>query len=920
MQACFRCRVYPLIGALLFQFTSGWAGAAEPPDPSASEYRAATIDLKAALQDHPDDREARRKLGLIELDFGRGPEAEKELRRAVELGALPETLQIPLAESLLMQGKFQEVLDQRMPMALLSAEHQATLLAYRGEAWLGLNRPEKAEEEFGRALQMDPGCTAAKLGLARLAQGRQQFDEAGRLIAEVLAVAPGNPKAWSLQGSLFEATQRFDQAETSYGKAIALKRFSPVERASRALIRINGDRLEAAQADLEVLKREAPDFFLTLYAEGLMNLRMEQYEEAQSNLEKALKRNDRFNSVNYYLGIAHFFQGHDREAERYLQAFSAYQPEMLEARLFLALLKFRKGDHEEAKALLNTVLARQPDNLTALKLMSDLEVLSGNREKGLRYLSKFSELQRQRSLAQKGKSAESAAPVDQVELLSGLEMAREIDSKLARNVTSLVLRHLRAGEFKQAKAVADKVRTKAPGNPLADHLTGLIYLAQNAPDKAKTAFEAALDRKPGDPVLTHRLAQLALRDKDPGTARRLYDQALARDPKNLALRMHLAELDAYEGKTKDMQDKLAGIIRDHPTDLEPRMILASHWLNVGQPSRAQAVLEEIREGYPRNPALTTLLIKSQLDNHQAGQALATAQAFVADEPKSAMAHYLLASAHAQNQDLPRMREALEKAMSLDPQFLPARYSYIKLLVGQNDFVRADSELNALVKEHPDDIELALLRGWVASARGKSPEALAAYQAAWKKAKTTETVTGLAKARWQAGDRNGAVGLLEDWVKAHPNDALSRIAVADFHAAQDKADPAIRHLEQVLKDHPENILVMNNLAWLYRKTDPDKALGTARRAASLAPHSPGVLDTLAMIELDRGDARRAIELLTHAAELASAQKPIRYHLALALDKAGKSQEAIRQLKAVLADHRAFPERKEASALLEKLSAN
>lgn len=63
----------------------------------------------------------------------------------------------------------------------------------------------------------------------------------------------------------------------------------------------------------------------------------------------------------------------------------------------------------------------------------------------------------------------------------------------------LVLQHLRAGEFKQAEAAVDKVRKQAPNNPLADYLAGLIELAQNAPDKARTAFEKALAKKPGDP-------------------------------------------------------------------------------------------------------------------------------------------------------------------------------------------------------------------------------------------------------------------------------------------------------------------------------------------------------------------------------------------------------------------------------------
>lgn len=911
--------LFPVIfAALLAHSAANWCGAAEPPDDSATAYRKATFELKLGLETKPDDAEARRKLGLIELEFGRGPAAEKELRKALELGTSPDVLQLPMMESLLIQGKYQEVLDEWVSKTALPKEQQSAMLAYRGEAWFGLNRSEAAEEEFKRALQLNPGNAAAKLGLARIAQNRQRYEEAGRLIAEVLARTRDDAKAWSAQGSLFEATGQFDKAEESYGKAIALRRFSPIERASRVLLRINADRFEAAREDLDILKREAPEFFLTLYTEGLLYLRTERYAEAQTSLERALRQNDRFNSTNYYLGLAHFYQGHDREAEHYLQTFAAYQPNIAEARVLLASLKLRAGDHEEARALLKTVLARQPDNRSALKLLSDVEILSGHQEKGLEYLRKYTQLARERRSHQ-DKARPLPPPPDAAELLAGLETEGEIDPKLARDASGAVLRHLRAGKFAEARTVADKLRAKAPDHPLADRLAGLIHLARNEPEQARAAFEAALAKKPGDPALTHRLAQLALKSKDPARARRLYEQALERDPRNFSLRMHLAELDGQEGRFRDMQERLEGIVRDYPTELGPRMVLASQLLKAGQAGRAQAVLEEIRDGYPRNPALSTLLIKAQLDNHQAKQALATAQAFAADDPQSGMAHYLLASAYAANRKLPEARQALEKAMSVERGFQPARHSYIRMLAGQGDFERANREMQALAGDYPNDVEVMLLRVWVALAERKPGEALKAADAAWNKAKSTETVTAYAKARWQAGGRAGAIELLETWLGAHPSDALARIAAADFYTAQQSTDKAIGHLERVLKEHPDNTLVLNNLAWLYRKTDPGRALSAARRAASLSPHAPDVLDTLATIELERGDTAKAVEILSHAAELAPAQKPIRYHLAQALEKAGKRPEAAGILQDLLSDKHPFPERKDATALLEKLSA-
>jgi hypothetical protein len=63
-----------------------------------------------------------------------------------------------------------------------------------------------------------------------------------------------------------------------------------------------------------------------------------------------------------------------------------------------------------------------------------------------------------------------------------------------------------------------------------------------------------------------------------------------------------------------------------------------------------------------------------------------------------------------------------------------------------------------------------------------------------------------------------------------------------------------------------------------------------------------------------------KLLKRAAELAPAHKTTHYHLALAMDKANQRADAMRVTKELLADPRPFPERQEAKALLDKLSAH
>ena len=75
------------------------------------DYRAAIIDAKTVLLDHPDNARARRLLGSASVAAGDGAGAEKELRRSIDLGTPPGYVIVDLGLALLLQRKFAEITD-----------------------------------------------------------------------------------------------------------------------------------------------------------------------------------------------------------------------------------------------------------------------------------------------------------------------------------------------------------------------------------------------------------------------------------------------------------------------------------------------------------------------------------------------------------------------------------------------------------------------------------------------------------------------------------------------------------------------------------------------------------------------------------------------------------------------------------------
>ena len=97
------------------------------------EYRAAIIQLKNAVQQDDKQSQVRMLLAQAYLKIGDGASAEKELKRAKDLGADSELLMPMLGHAYIQQRKFKEVLNELKPGSDASDKARATLLALQGD-------------------------------------------------------------------------------------------------------------------------------------------------------------------------------------------------------------------------------------------------------------------------------------------------------------------------------------------------------------------------------------------------------------------------------------------------------------------------------------------------------------------------------------------------------------------------------------------------------------------------------------------------------------------------------------------------------------------------------------------------------------------------------------------------------------------
>jgi Flp pilus assembly protein TadD len=179
---------------------------------------------------------------------------------------------------------------------------------------------------------------------------------------------------------------------------------------------------------------------------------------------------------------------------------------------------------------------------------------------------------------------------------------------------------------------------------------------------------------------------------------------------------------------------------------------------------------------------------------------------------------------------------------------------------------------------------------------------------------------LAVRRYETLEKAGASdagAFAAQWAKEHPKDATLEAFVGQQSLARKDYRGAITHYQAAIKLEPDNAVILNNLAWALAETGDPKAREYAAKAYRQAPFNPNVMDTLGWAEVQTGDAKKGVELLRSAINLAPGNAEIRLHLAKGLIKTGDKAEAKKALEPLAKLDPAAPARVEADKLLTGL---
>lgn len=880
------------------------------------DLKSAQIELRNSLREDPNNAEAHFRLAVLQARMGDPVAAEKEFRLARDNGFEQRAVTPLLAQTYMAQGKFKDLL-QDFKTDKLPPEQAAPLLVLRGLAQLQLNDLDGALATFESAEKLSPQSPDPLLSTARVLIAKRDYPAAEAKVDKALTMNAKSGEALVLKGQLLNLSGQRDKALQMLDAALDVAPNTLAARLERANILIATNNDAKAKEDVDFVLRAEPRSAGGVYLQGVLAARAKDFQTADVAFTKIASLLPRF-PRGYY---------------------------------FQAIVKFNLGQAEQAADAANKYLSRNPNDTDGVKLMGRIDLAMQRADHAEEALTKAINAGigdadmldlLGRAYAQQGK---------QVLALQTLQKAAELAPENADILARLAAARLGMGDAGGAERDLEHSLELSPQRK--DTGEALIIAALSAGDvsKAASALET-VKRGKSDPAVVGILSGMVkMAQLDFEGARGDFAEVLKTQPQSVPARLNLARISALQGKPAEAESMLGEILRQNPANEQALSNLLSILLNDGRVGRAIAVVEAGRAVAPTNVNLAINLADLYIRNRDGKKALELVDSML----KTQGNNRLLQAARVRSLNaagLPKdAQEAMRKIVTASPTDIVARRALADMMMNNNDVLGAKTSLRDGLKLMPGNAQLlqALaaidlrvagpdvavksiddlakdpanaeairgLRGDILMAGGRYQDAAASYNAELKASPTVGLVLRLATALAAGGKPEDAADLLANWYARLPNNIEIGQLLATNQIAARHNDEAQKLLETLLEKAPNNVIALNNLAWLYQQKSDPRARALAQRAYLLGP-TPQVADTLGWILATQGEPATGLPLLRQASVQLPNDPTVQFHFGATLKALGQVDQAANVLRPIVMGKAEFEDRPTATKLLQEIT--
>ena len=882
----------------------------------AKKTKEASIELKNALRINPKNAEARWLLGKLYTDMGNGAPAEKELKKAIELGLPAHQVNAKLVKALFLQGKFDELLELETINDQYSKQDKVVINAYRARSYIKKGQLDLAEKALQEALKINEDSDEALLSNAYLSIAQKDLNQALSILDRAAASNSENIEVWIVRGDIYKELKQKEQAFESYSHVLTINPKHFGVQISIASAHLEFGEIDEADKVVEQGLSRAPKNVDLKYLQSVIRFNQGKYKAAGDGAVEVLKIVPEHAPSMMLNGATKFALGSFEEANNILTKIVFQYPGTDYARKLLAATALSMGDPQRALDTIKPMLRFAEKDPSLLGLIGEIYLTLGKPDLAISYFEKSTAIEPQRVewATKLGRSRLESG--DTVGGIRDLELASEKLTDQYQAETLLIITYMRQKNFDKAYEVTIELEKKLKDSPVPLTFRGAIYEAKQDFVKARQSYEKALVYDPSLFTATSSLARLDIRDSKKADAKARFKKLLDRNASETRAMLALADLEVSDGNNDEYINWLQKIIKTQPTDVTAYVRQALFYLNTQQVKKSISVAREAIAKIPNAAESHLILARAQLASNEVENAiLSYKQVLSISGDSDPRIHLELSNAQLLGGDLNAARNSLKRALILKPDFLGAEFAMVRLLIREGQADEALQMATRMQKRYPESSAGYALAGDMFFSSDKFEEAEQNYRLAYKRKK--DRVIALSWSKSLVRLNKQADAPLKDWLSQNPDDEAAQIFLAAIYKDVGKYDQALSGFNAVLEKNPQSALALNELALTYYKTNrTQEAVEAAKRAYELS-QVPGIADTYGWMLQAAGEIEEALAVFVKAVASGTQNPGIRFHYAYVLHKSGKHVEAKAELQRILQSSVSFTQRAEAEKLLGQL---
>lgn len=498
-------------------------------------------------------------------------------------------------------------------------------------------------------------------------------------------------------------------------------------------------------------------------------------------------------------------QGMREQAELAIASALSMSADFPAALLLRARLKALDGDFDAALAIAENILVKDPKYWMAWHLRGDVYLSGkGDKKNALQAYRSALELE-PRLLAAHYMILElllsekdiEGFKVQILQLKKALPAQPEVQYFEAQ--LALVERNSRKG-----RELVQQLLRQAPDDLRFLQLAAAIEYNGQILGQAEAYLKKALQVAPKSAFPKRLLAQIYLQYGQPERALTILAPLLVEnsgDSETLAI---AAEAELTSGNLQLAEHYFSRAVKLKPDDAKTRTALALTHLSMGKADAASLELESIAATDPGTIA-DLALISTRMKDMDLDGALRAIAALEVKIPNKPLAHQLRGRVKLASKSIPEARISFERALQLNPRYLPAATSLAGLDLADGKSQLALQRYDAILKLDPENPKIMLAMAQLKTQTGAPP---------------LEVETLLRKA-----------------VSAAPNDADLRARLVGNLLTQKRFKDAVGTAQDAVAAIPENPKIVESLAQAQLNAGDSKAaIENYRRLAAAAPKS------------------------------------------------------------------------------------